>query len=52
MVPPVIKRFDGLYVVSRRDCNRGILQKGVHFIQKPFSIDDLVRRIEEILTSA
>lgn len=27
----------------------GVLKKGVHFIQKPFSMEDLARRIQEVL---
>jgi PAS domain S-box-containing protein len=30
----------------------GVLQKGVHFIQKPFSIEELARKIMEVLGSA
>lgn len=29
--------------------NHGVLQKGVHFIQKPFTMEDLGRRLEEVL---
>jgi len=29
--------------------NHGVLNKGVHFIQKPFTIEDLGKRVEEVL---
>ncbi len=29
--------------------NHGVLKKGVHFIQKPFTIEDLGKRVEEVL---
>jgi response regulator RpfG family c-di-GMP phosphodiesterase len=29
--------------------NRGILEKGVHFLQKPFKPVDLVMKVEEVL---
>jgi len=29
--------------------HRGVLEKGVHFIQKPFRITDLSRKIHELL---
>jgi hypothetical protein len=28
--------------------HHGVLEKGVHFIQKPFSLQDLGRKLEEI----
>ncbi len=31
--------------------NHGVLKKGVHFIQKPFSIESLGRQLEEILAA-
>jgi two-component system, cell cycle sensor histidine kinase and response regulator CckA len=31
--------------------NHGVLKKGMHFIQKPFTIEDLGRRLEEVLAS-
>ena len=29
--------------------HRGVLEKGVHFIQKPFRIKDLARKIDELI---
>ena len=29
--------------------NHGVLKKGVHFIQKPFTVEDLGKRVEEVL---
>lgn len=37
---------------SNRIVNHGVLKKGVNFIQKPFSPDELQRRLEEILSPA
>ena len=31
--------------------SHGVLKKGVHFIQKPFTIEDLGRRLEKVLAS-
>jgi len=31
--------------------NHGVLKKGVHFIQKPFTMEDLGRRMEEVLSA-
>jgi len=31
--------------------NHGVLNKGVHYIQKPFTMEDLGRRLEEVLAS-
>jgi PAS domain S-box-containing protein len=31
--------------------NHGVLQNGVHFIQKPFTIEDLGKRVEEVLAA-
>ncbi len=29
--------------------HRGVLEKGVHFIQKPFRVKDLARKIHELI---
>ena len=29
--------------------HRGVLEKGVHFIQKPFSMKDLARKVREAI---
>jgi two-component system cell cycle sensor histidine kinase/response regulator CckA len=29
--------------------HRGVLEKGVHFIQKPFSMKDLARKVREVI---
>ncbi len=31
--------------------HRGVLEEGVHFIQKPFNLSDLARKIREVLSS-
>jgi len=31
--------------------HHGVLDKGVHFIQKPFSIQDLATKLREVLES-
>ena len=29
--------------------NQGVLDQGVHFIQKPFSVEDLAAKVREVL---
>jgi len=31
--------------------HRGVLEEGIHFLQKPFSLDALAKKVREVLSS-